>query len=609
TLLASGPALAAPPLPRWLHPLTVQAVSWSGGTGMLTLERVGLTRREGDAGLAGQIARIEVALGDPDDRARVPALRSLRLLRPRLELDLAGFTGRTETARAADAGPAPAAGSGEPAAEGRLEQMVLRLVELLQLSSAPALARLDELAAEDGELRLTLAGEQVVLSRVEVQVRPPRSLELRAAASGPWESSADLSGELAWPRWQEGTLQLEGRLALSDGRLFHPPIAPQPIEQIEVRGRGRLVIHPATGELALEMGQLLVQGLQTSLAVRAQGIGTRPPDFSLTLGLPPQPCQQLADALPAGLAPLLEGMRLQGEMAGELHLALSLSRDEEKVRDLSLKGPGLESCAIRSLGKVRVEKLKDEFVHRIEIPDRSGKAPREVEVGPGTESYVNLQEIPAHVLKSMVVTENISFYEGGPISLGLVRGALNLNLTHQRYVYGGSTISQQLVKNLFLSRHKNLARKLQEAFIAWRMEELLGKDRILELYVNCIEFGPGIYGIEQAARYYFGHGARELSPVQGAFLAAIKPAPGEGPRTVRRGRLEGWVEERMTRAMASLEKDGLIDAAERQAAYPFQLTFRTGEERVAGQQQGQADPDEERDGPAGGTGEHRAHGR
>ena len=78
------------------------------------------------------------------------------------------------------------------------------------------------------------------------------------------------------------------------------------------------------------------------------------------------------------------------------------------------------------------------------------------------------------------------------------------SLERGRFVYGGSTISQQLVKNLFLTRQKNISRKIEEAIITWKMEEVVSKDRIMELYLNCIEFGPNIYGIRHAAQHYFG---------------------------------------------------------------------------------------------------------
>ena len=97
------------------------------------------------------------------------------------------------------------------------------------------------------------------------------------------------------------------------------------------------------------------------------------------------------------------------------------------------------------------------------------------------------------------------------------------NVDRRAFVYGGSTIPQQLVKNLFLTREKTVARKVQEALIALRLAAAVPSSRILELYLNCIEFAPDVYGIGPAARYYFGVSPAGLTPRQAAFLAKRAP--------------------------------------------------------------------------------------
>ena len=99
-------------------------------------------------------------------------------------------------------------------------------------------------------------------------------------------------------------------------------------------------------------------------------------------------------------------------------------------------------------------------------------------VGPDTAGFVPLAELPAHVGAVAYLSEEIDFYESRAINRGLVQRALRLNLTEGRYVYGGSTVAQQLVKNLFLSRQKTLARKLQEIIIASRMADVVPKSRV-----------------------------------------------------------------------------------------------------------------------------------
>ena len=104
---------------------------------------------------------------------------------------------------------------------------------------------------------------------------------------------------------------------------------------------------------------------------------------------------------------------------------------------------------------------------------------------------------------------------------------MRLDLQHQRYVYGGSTITQQLVKNLILDRRKTLKRKFHELLIADRVYQKVPKSRVLELYVNVIEFGPGVYGIKEAADFYFQKTPSKLSVNEAIFLAMLKPDPVE----------------------------------------------------------------------------------
>ncbi|MDR2614544.1 MAG: monofunctional biosynthetic peptidoglycan transglycosylase, partial [Candidatus Accumulibacter sp.] len=106
-----------------------------------------------------------------------------------------------------------------------------------------------------------------------------------------------------------------------------------------------------------------------------------------------------------------------------------------------------------------------------------------------------------------------------------IRNAMENNLRRGRIVAGGSTISQQLAKNLFLSPHKTLWRKAEEAAITLMIESVWDKRRIFEVYLNVIEWGDGVFGAEAAARHYFGVGAARLTPVQAARLAGMVPRP------------------------------------------------------------------------------------
>lgn len=139
--------------------------------------------------------------------------------------------------------------------------------------------------------------------------------------------------------------------------------------------------------------------------------------------------------------------------------------------------------------------------------------------------WVDYSRISPHIKKAVVAAEDSLFTQHSGFDWNGLNHALNKNLAHGKIVAGGSTISQQLAKNLFLSSSRNPLRKLQEAVITVMLEQCLSKRRILELYLNVIEWGDKQYGIEAAARHYFGVSAASLSPWQASHLAAMITNP------------------------------------------------------------------------------------
>ncbi len=138
---------------------------------------------------------------------------------------------------------------------------------------------------------------------------------------------------------------------------------------------------------------------------------------------------------------------------------------------------------------------------------------------------VSLTEIPRHVRRAVIVAEDSRFYQHGGFDLIAFRDAMDYNVAQGRFALGASTISQQTVKNLFLSSSRNPLRKWHELILTWGMERNLSKDRILEIYLNVAEFGPGIYGVEAASQVYWGKSVLRLTLSEAAELAASLPSP------------------------------------------------------------------------------------
>lgn len=138
---------------------------------------------------------------------------------------------------------------------------------------------------------------------------------------------------------------------------------------------------------------------------------------------------------------------------------------------------------------------------------------------------VPLSRIPATVQRAVLVSEDAAFYSHGGFDLHEIEGAIRKAWRERSVSRGASTITQQLARNLYLSPRRSLLRKAKEALIAWKLERELPKRRILELYLNVIEFGPGVFGVEAASLRYFGVGVAEIGPDEAVRLAATIPSP------------------------------------------------------------------------------------
>jgi len=141
------------------------------------------------------------------------------------------------------------------------------------------------------------------------------------------------------------------------------------------------------------------------------------------------------------------------------------------------------------------------------------------------QQWVPYQRISVHLKRAVIASEDAKFADHEGFDWDAIEKAYEKNLQRGRIVAGGSTISQQLAKNLFLSGDRSPLRKGQEAIITLMLERLMTKRRILEIYLNVIEWGNGVFGAEAAARHYFNTSAANLGPGEAAWLAAIVPNP------------------------------------------------------------------------------------
>lgn len=183
-------------------------------------------------------------------------------------------------------------------------------------------------------------------------------------------------------------------------------------------------------------------------------------------------------------------------------------------------------------------------------------------LGPRNPHWTPISAVPAALKKAVVAAEDANFYSHEGVDYEALKDALKEDIRKGKFVRGGSTITQQVAKNVFLSREKTLTRKIKEFVLARRIDDTLSKSRILELYLNVVELGPMVYGVGHAARYYFGKPASALSVRESAFLAAMLP----GPKVYDPYRKLGRVMRRSDRILRRMYSARMITEEEYRAA-------------------------------------------
>lgn len=243
--------------------------------------------------------------------------------------------------------------------------------------------------------------------------------------------------------------------------------------------------------------------------------------YEVKLHAPEQDAQEVLSAFPQGLFESLDGMRVSGKISYDLNFHLDSSLPDS-VKFYSALTP--HNFKILKWGKTDLQKVNRPFVY---TPYERGKPMRDIVIGPANPDYTPLSEVSSNFKNAILTSEDPSFFTHKGFVQESIRKSIAVNFKAKKFVRGGSTISMQLVKNVFLSRQKTLSRKAEEILIVWLIENnnLVSKNRLLEVYFNVIEMGRNIYGIGEATRYYFGKKPSDLNIGEGIFLANIVPRP------------------------------------------------------------------------------------
>jgi len=216
-------------------------------------------------------------------------------------------------------------------------------------------------------------------------------------------------------------------------------------------------------------------------------------------------------------------------------------------------------------------RLLEDFDHEVEMAPDVWET---IRISPDNLSFTPLSSVSVHLLNSFMTTEDSAFYRHHGYITREFRTALIKNLEAGYFKYGASSITMQLVKNVLLHRDKTLARKLQELFLAWYIETKVDKDRLFEIYVNAIEYGPGLYGIKPATYQYFDKHPADLNPVEAAFFSTLLPKPKQRYKQFCTDKVFRSTQTKIQRILGLMHSRGRLTAEELAEAVETPLIFQ-----------------------------------
>ena len=315
-----------------------------------------------------------------------------------------------------------------------------------------------------------------------------------------------------------GIVQVSGSGAIQNLALQRPELGPRELTGLRLAFSGGAEAALDGSRFDLKSVGLAVGDvrLMSDLTVERDGGALK---IRGAAAVPLASCDGMLGSLPAALIEDLAGLRLSGTFG----LTSLVRYDSTHPDDLEVKLKVANDCrVVDAPASFAPERFRSAWTREVKAPDGSSVL---TQSGPGSPDYVRYSEISRYMETAVLVCEDGGFYHHRGFDFRAIEKALRDDLRAGRFLRGASTISMQLAKNLYLGREKTLARKVQEALLTMLLEERLSKQELMELYLNIVELGPGIYGVGQASEYYFAKPASELSLAQALYLASILPDP------------------------------------------------------------------------------------
>ena len=318
--------------------------------------------------------------------------------------------------------------------------------------------------------------------------------------------------------FDDGQLRVRGSAAVRNYRVAHRRIAKQEV-----------TVPYALADFTFVLGENFVS-IDSSSVIRLNQLVLHPyvyyqrsPEatYALRLNSEKTQAQHFIDALPQGMFQTLEGMKVSGELSYHLNFFMRDRDPWNNEFDAELRKYNFQ---IMQYGETNFAKLNSAFNY---TPYEYGRPMRTFEVGPGNPNFTPFEQISPYLRYAVLCSEDPSFFYHRGFVMEAIRQSIATNYVHRKFKRGASTISMQLVKNIFLTRDKVLSRKFEEILITWLIENshICSKERMFEVYLNMIEWGPNVYGVGEAAQFYFSKHPSQLTLQESIYLASIIPRP------------------------------------------------------------------------------------
>ncbi|APS00557.1 hypothetical protein BCY86_07615 [Pajaroellobacter abortibovis] len=331
---------------------------------------------------------------------------------------------------------------------------------------------------------------------------------------------------------EKNFFQLRGKGECRLSHMHHPWLAKNAVGDIDMQFlfRGNM---KENGSVQLEDSHFQVGPLDLGLQGNWQKSKV---ELEVHARIPKTPCPLLFKRIPRGFLPELQELEWKGTFAGNLLLVLNT----EHIDQLKLNYHFDNRCDFLHVPSAwDRETILTSFKRKIFYSD--GNVDDRI-TGPSTDHWITLDQVSRFMQAALFTVEDAHFYTHHGFSHYSIRDSLIANIKARKMVRGGSTITMQLAKNLFLYPQKTLSRKIEELILANYLENTFSKDEILEIYMNIVEFGVHMYGIKNAAEVYFGKKPIDLNLTECMLLASLLSNPARGSKFYRRGEVpEYWV--------------------------------------------------------------------